>query len=157
MKKIELTQGQVALVDDIDYEYLSQWKWCASWIGKNFRPMRFPWIDGKQKTLYMYTVIANRMGIDSKLIDHIDRNSLNNQRSNLRSATHSQNQHNRGAPLNSKTGVKGVSFYKPNGKYQANITIDRKQYHLGLFDTISEAEKIVIAKRKELVGEFAHD
>jgi hypothetical protein len=40
MKELELTQGQVALVDDIDYDYLSQWKWCAAWEYNGFRATR---------------------------------------------------------------------------------------------------------------------
>ncbi len=94
------------------------------------------------------------MGIDAKCIDHKDQNPLNNQRSNLRAATHSQNQHNRGAQKNSKTGVKGVSFDKTQGNYQTRIEIKGKQYCIGRFDTIAKAEAVVQQKREELVGEF---
>ncbi len=83
MKTIQLTQGQVTLVDDIDYEYLNQWKWCAQRYPNGFRVVRTVPIDGKRKTLRMHTAVAKRMGFDSKLIDHKDQNPLNNQRSNL--------------------------------------------------------------------------
>lgn len=155
MKTIELTQGQVTFVDDIDYEYLMQWKWCANWMSKGYRAVRtLPQVEGGG-ALRLHTVIAQRMGIDSKLIDHKDQNPLNNCRSNLRAATHSQNQHNRGMQKNNRTGAKGVSFQKASGKYMSQIKLHGKTYYLGYFDTIPEAEAVVIAKRKELVGEFA--
>ena len=103
----------------------------------------------------MHTVVAQRMEIDSKRIDHIDHKPLNNQRSNLRSATGSQNSHNRWPQSNSKTGVKGVCFEKARGKYRARIEVEGKLYSLGCFDTILEAEAVVVSKRKELMGEFA--
>jgi hypothetical protein len=155
MKKIKLTQGQVTLVDDIDYEYLSQWKWYANWDHNCFRAKRNLPIDGKRKALFIYTVIAERMGIDNTQIDHKDRNPLNNCRYNLRPATASQNGHNRGVQSDSTTGVKGVSFHKRAGKYTTRIKLHGKQHHLGYFDTLDEAKKVVRKKREELAGEFA--
>lgn len=156
MKKIQLTQGQVTSVDNIDYEYLLQWKWCAVWDGKNFRPKRSSSrVNGKQKNIYIYTMIAKRMGINAKRIDHKDQNPLNNCRLNLRAATVSQNGQNRSANSNNTTGVKGVYFEKSSGRYRAYIKVEGKRYNLGRFDTIAEAEKVVQQKRKELVGEFA--
>ena len=59
MKKIELTQGQVALVDDCDYEYLSQWKWYAAWMKGGFRAKRnSPTVNGKRKNILMHTIVA---------------------------------------------------------------------------------------------------
>lgn len=154
--KIKLTQGKFVLVDDIDYRYLSQWKWFAAWTNSGYYAKRnSPRIDGKQKAILMHRVIAERMGIDSKMIDHKDRNTLNNQRENLRAATRSQNMHNHGFNKNNTTGVKGVYFCQQYGRYKAQITVEGKQHFLGRFDTIPEAEAVVIAKRKELVGEFA--
>jgi len=156
VKTIKLTQGQVALVDNIDYEYLSQFNWYANWNRNCFRAMRHtPQVNGKRKILFIHTAVAERMGIDSRMIDHKDQNPLNNRRSNLRVATNSQNLHNCGAPSNNTTGVKGVHFHKSSGKYQAEITVKGTRYYLGLFDTIEEAKVVIVAKRKELVGEFA--
>ena len=151
-EEIHLTQGQVTLVDDVDYEYLMQWEWCAIWDGKSFRAKR---TNNEKKTILMYTVIAERMGIDFRRVDHIDHNPNNNQRSNLRFATVSQNLHNRGPNKNSTTGVKGVYLNKANGRYKAQIRVEGKYYYLGYFDTIPEAAVVVQKKRRELVGEFA--
>jgi hypothetical protein len=154
MQEIELTQGQVALVDDVDYEYLSQWKWYAGWYRNCFRARRTTY-NGKKKAVHMSIVVAERMGIDAKCIDHKDRNPLNNQRSNLRPATDAQNGHNCEAYSTSKTGVKGVWFDEARGKFQTAIWFEGKRYALGRFYTLPEAAAVVQKKREELVGEFA--
>lgn len=158
MKKIKLTQDQVALVSDIDYEYLMQWKWHVGLCsGGHWRPKRNVTVADGRTTLRIHTVIAERMGIVAEHIDHIDQNSLNNCRLNLRGATKSQNEHNRTAQRNSLTGVKGVYFDKKRGKYRARIQVEGRKFNLGYFDTLAEAANVVQRKRKELVGEFAHD
>lgn len=87
-------------------------------------------------------------------IDHIDRNPLNNNIENLRIATQSQNQINSRKPKNNTTGYKGV-LATPSGKFQARLGFNGKKLYLGLFDTAEEANACVIAKTKELYGEFA--
>ena len=159
MREIQLTQGKVALVDDIDYEYLMQFNWYAMRQVRKYRPVRsLKKADGAWVTVYMYHDIAERMGIDLEAashIDHIDNETLNNCRSNLRAATVSQNLHNTGVPRNSKTGVKGVCFHKASGQYQAKICVRGKLHWLGTHVTIAEAERVIVAKREELCGEFA--
>lgn len=132
MKTIELTQNQMTLVDDVDYEYLNQFKWNASWYHKGYRAVRTSKVNGKKKTIRMHRVIAKRMGIDS-MVDHKDRNPLNNCRSNLRAATNSQNLHNRGPQSNSLTSIKGVCFHKQTSKYHAQITVEGKKTSSWIF------------------------
>lgn len=155
VRKIELTQGKVALVDAVDYEYLMRWNWYAMWNGRNWYARRsVRSVNGLSGTkTFMHTEVAKRICIDHTRIDHIDQNTLNNCQNNLRYATVSQNGHNRGVQKNSITGVKGVQ--RIGKRYRARIKLHGKRYWLGHFDTIAEAEKVVIAKRKELVGEFA--
>jgi len=88
------------------------------------------------------------------LVDHKDRNPLNNKIENLRLATKSQNQINKKLPKTNTTGFKGV-FITPNGKYQARLGHNGIQLYLGLFDTAKEANECVIINRKKLYGEFA--
>ncbi len=154
MKEIKLTQGKVALVDDVNYEYLMQWKWYANWYRNCFRAARTGRTNEK-KTIYMSIVVAERMGIDASHIDHKDRNPLNNQHSNLRPATAAQNGHNCVVQKNSTTGVKGVWLDRKVDKYRAEIVFEGKRYGFGYFDTIPEAAAVVRKKREELVGDFA--
>lgn len=86
-------------------------------------------------------------------IDHIDCDPLNNRWSNLRQATGSQNTANQRQLKDGK--LKGVSFLKKYGKYQAQIKRGGKSIYLGLFDAEQQAHDAYVAKAKELFGEFA--
>lgn len=140
MKKIELTQGKYALVDDHDYKFLMQWKWCAAKSGNTYYAIRACRINGKRTTIRMHRVIAERMCLDlSHEIDHKGRNGLNNQRYNIRDSTGKQNQENRGLNKNNKSGVKGVDFHKASDMWRATIRHNGKLIHLGLFDRLKDA------------------
>jgi hypothetical protein len=76
-------------------------------------------------------------------IDHIDCVKTNNDISNLRNVTNQENQFNR-------TKSKGYSFHKKTGKYKAEIQLNRKKIHLGLFDTPDEAREAYLNKKEEL-------
>lgn len=86
-------------------------------------------------------------------IDHKDGNSLNNIYRNLRPATHTQNMFNKVVRLNNKLGVKGVR-QKRNGRYEARIKIDKRDYSLGIYDTIEKASHRYDEVAKNVHGEF---
>jgi hypothetical protein len=81
----------------------------------------------------------------SKIVDHIDRNRLNNKITNLRLVTRSENGLNASLPSNNTTGVVGVSYCNTNKKFFAAITINYKNHFLGYFENIEDA---VAARRK---------
>ena len=144
MKEIPLTQGKVALVDDIDYEFLNQCKWCANKQRNTFyaqRATRKP--DGKWTTISMHQALAERLGFKHQA-DHINRNGLDNQRHNLRDATTKQNNENAGLRSDNTSGYKGVSCHKDGSKWRARIFHNGKDKHLGLFDKLEDA----VAARK---------
>jgi hypothetical protein len=96
MKEIQLTQGKVALVDDEDYEYLNQWKWCArkGKLGTFYakRTVRNN-ITNTYKTIYMHRIILN---ITNRFIyvDHENHDGLDNQKSNIKACTPKENANN---------------------------------------------------------------
>ena len=90
-----------------------------------------------------------------EFVDHINGNGFDNRIENLREVTHSQNLMNSKLRDTNKTGVKGVHWHKKSQKWYAVITTNKKQKHLGQFDTIEEAEKVVKCARNDLHGEFA--
>ena len=130
MKKIKLTQGKFALVDDVDYKWLNQWKWCAMYSYGNWYAMR-----GKRPQIFMHRLILNTpFGMDT---DHINHNTLDNKHCNIRVCTHQQNSFN-GKPRKGTSKYKGVSWFKRDKKWRAYIVLNNKQIHLGYF--ISEIE-----------------
>jgi hypothetical protein len=144
MREIPLTQGKIALVDDEDFEFLSQWKWCADKGRNTFyaaRKVRKP--DGKRTTIRIHQVLAELMGF-KRVADHIDGNGLNNQKHNLQDLTHKQNIEKARLSKRNTSGHKGVGWYKRDSKWQALITHVGEQEHLGYFDKIENA----IAARK---------
>ena len=156
MIEIPLTQGQVALIDDEDYDLVSQHKWCASWnkrtksyyaVTKIIKP------DGKQTTLRMHRLIMNAK--KGEQVDHINHNTIDNQKENLRLCTGSQNSHNQGKRSNNTSGYKGVCRHKASGKWQAQISLSGKKIYLGNFATKEEAYEAYCKAALELHGEFA--
>ena len=88
-------------------------------------------------------------------IDHINGICSDNRLCNLRLATNAQNQRNRPLFRNSSTGVKGVSWNKGRGRYEAYIKVDGKRKHLGLFDCVEEAACAYRKAAEEFHGDYA--
>lgn len=147
-KKIPLTQGKFATVDDSDYVQLSQHKWHAQFIYNKFYAAR----HSGNKYIYMHREIMD-VNDPTVKVDHRDGDGLNNQRSNLRNGTHKQNLCNRGPQANNTSGYKGV--FATGKKFLAYIKHNQKFIRIGEFDTAEEAAKARDAKAKELHGEFA--
>lgn len=138
MKEIQLTQGKVALVDDEDYNSVSQLKWYAKKDSCNFYAARNIKINGKRTTQRMHQFIIGSVP-NSMLIDHIDGDGLNNQRFNFRICTCKQNQMNSKIRKNKNCQFKGVTFSKRDKVFIARITIDKKRKTIGRFDNELEA------------------
>ena len=89
-------------------------------------------------------------------IDHINNNNnkLDNNINNLRCATLKENQMNRQINSNNTSNYKGISFFKPSNKWRAQIKINGKMKHLGLFDKIEDAVNCRVKKAEKLFGEY---
>lgn len=132
MKKIKLSKGKVALIDDEDFEYLSKYKWYANEDNKTgkYYAKRAIYINGKQVKIPMQRVILNAPF--NMEIDHINGNTLDNRRTNLRICTHAQNCKN----CIRKKGVskyRGVYWYKNTKRWKSQISIDNKRISLGYY------------------------
>ncbi len=157
MKEIKLTgrhaDGKVAIVDDEDYEWLNQWKWQVR-ISKSgiYYAQR-----GKRRGKTIYRVSMHReilKLVDPAIItDHKDGNGLNNQRSNLRIATKSQNAANRTKKKGASKYL-GVSKLSTGSLWQARIRKDYKWYSKS-FKTEIEAALAYNVMALGLHGEFA--
>lgn len=148
MKEIQLTQNQVALVDDEDYEYLNQWKWCATKRKHTFYAITC--INGKN--ILMHQLLADRWGFKNQ-VDHFDRNGCNNQLSNCRDTTQKQNIERSSLRSDNKSGRKGVYWDKARQKWHAQIRHNGKGLSLGRFDIFEDA---VFAREQAEQEYFTH-
>ena len=116
--------------------------------------------DGHTKNYDVHQLVANEFTTkpetDSRLVvDHIDRNRLNNQISNLRYVSYSQNCMNSNKQLNTSSKYKGVCFHKQNKKWKAQIQLNNKKIHIGYYDGEIDAARAYNTKAVELFGEYA--
>lgn len=155
MKEIQLTQGKVALVDDEDFDYLNQFKWHASKLSGKFYAQRHAKLSNPNniKILMHRDVMKPKKGF---VIDHVDGNTLNNQKNNLRICTHAENMRNSKIPINNTSGFKGVYWNKENEKWTAFIRFNNKRFHLGLFFELKDAAKAYNEGAIKYFGKFAN-
>ena len=151
MKIIKASNGQDIQVDDEYFEHLSQFTWsinsgyAMSGMGK-----------GRGSFTYMHKWIAEKEGLDtSTYVDHKDRNKLNNQASNLRPATSSQNAANRSKRSGCSSSYKGVTYDRATSKWFAQLWVNKKYVLKQRFATEIEAAKAYDKAAFEYFGEFA--
>ena len=137
--------GLVALVDDEDYDWLSQWNWSA--VSTHRRnggyAMRRDNVTGK--TILMHRMILKAS--DGGEVDHINGNGLDNRRCNLRLVTPQQNRRNRSTGRNNQTGYKGVTFDKKSGRWVMSFRV--------VFDSAEEAARVYDQLAAAVFGEHA--
>jgi len=154
--EIALTQGQVAIVDAADFEWLSQWKWqpVIRAGGNCYVSRMFQQDDGTRVRISMHRLIMG--ATKGQVVDHIDHNPLNNTRANLRICTHAENRRNRKPNVNGASKYLGVYWLKSHRKWRAQIRVDKRIKHLGLFACETAAAKAYDAAARTYHGEFAN-
>jgi hypothetical protein len=156
MKRIPLTKGYFALVDDEDFDYLNQWKWQFNSGYAN--RVQYERIDRgiyRNKSIRMHRDLMSAP--NNMQVDHIDGDKLNNQKANLRICTAAQNSRNRRPHVDGTSEFKGVYYDKKTRstrKWKAQITLDYKNYNIGRFSTQEEAAAAYDRKSIELHGEY---
>ena len=159
-REIPLTKGYVTLVDDADFEWLSQWKWfvhidtrgwkCAQRKRDKVEP-------GSTAHIVMHRAILGVAHLRGRFtVDHINHDTLDNRRDNLRLCTSRENSRNRLLNRNSTSGYKGVSWRVRERRWQAYIKTGGKLRGLGYFAVKEEAARAYDAAAVEAFGEFAY-
>lgn len=150
MKKIPLRgkygEGKFVLVDNKDFIWASKIKWHLHKNGNCFYAR-----NGREEKLH-------RLILDAKvgeISDHVNRNTLDNRRLNLRITDKFGNQKNVGIRRDNSSGYKGVNFWKRNSKWVARIQFNNKRISLGSFETPREAAKVYNLAAKKYHGEYA--
>jgi len=160
MKTIGLTRGQVTLVDDEDHDF-SRHKWNADWNNRTRQFYARRSIKGERNlTISMSREILERkLGrrlTSGEVADHINRDTLDNRRSNLRLATLAQNNRNCRKQLGRSSVFKGVCWHTKDQRWRATISIgEHKKAHLGNFLVEEDAARAYDAAAVERFGEFA--
>jgi len=145
MKEIPLTQGRVAVVDDCDFAYLNQFKWHVVGRGGIYAARA-----AKRKLFYMSRDIMRPLpGFE---VDHINHDTLDNRRGNLRICTCQQNTFNRHGHYNSTSKYKGVSFETESNRWRVSIS-DRS---IGRFESEIAAAIAYDKSAREMFGVFAY-
>jgi hypothetical protein len=152
MKQIPLTQGQFALVDDDDFERVNQFKWQAAYspITDSFYAVRRTPAP-ERKAIWMARFIMQTP--PDMICDHVNHDTLNNQKSNLRNCTRAENKMNQRSQ-NTVTGMKNIYVHKK--RYRVEIMLDYKKVYLKSFKNLEEAIQARNEALKKYHGDFSN-
>ena len=143
--EIHFEKGQMAFIDKEDYKKVSSYYW-----GINSQGYLHSRIKGKLVRLHLFI-----LDYPFKTVDHINRNKLDNRKSNLRECEQKENTKNMSVKKNNSSGVSGVSFNKSTGKWRARIMVDRKEISLGHYTSFEQAVKARREGEFKYFGDFA--
>lgn len=154
MRRIPLSKGYFALVDDEYFDFVNQWKWHWS---KGYAVRRHYLGGGKYneqaETLRMHReILGARRGQE---VDHINGDKLDNQLDNLRFCTRSQNTANTALRSTNTSGFRGVTWNKKKQCWEVYLTHNYKHLFLGYFHELPAAVRAWNSKAFELRGDFA--
>jgi hypothetical protein len=147
--QIAVGDASFCLVDELDFEVLSKRRWRLDKEGYVITG----WTPRVER---MHRVIVGLTQADQRIVDHANGDKLDNRRKNLRICSRAQNGQNRGRQRNNRSGFKGVHWVEREGKWRAQITVERSRKTIGDFDTAEEAHAAYCAFAKKLHGEYAN-
>lgn len=150
-KEIKLTKGKVTIVDIEDFDHLNGFNWhiCT----KDTREYAQRSVKNPRNNISMHRYIMNAK--KGEYVDHINGDTLDNRRKNLRLCSNQQNSFNQKKKKNCKSKYKGVKKNNKCNTWTARITFNRVEIYLGSYKTEELAAIVYNEKAKELFGEFA--
>ena len=146
MLKITTSNGNIIFADASDANLLMRFSWCVS---KNGYAVAY--VNGRIQRMHRI-ILGDRLS-DEDDVDHINRIKLDNRRKNIRICSREENLRNSGK-RNNNSGHTGVTVLK-NGRFRASITLNKKQIHLGVYDTMDEAVQARLNGERKYHGSFA--
>jgi hypothetical protein len=153
MKEIPLTKNKVALVDDDVFDQLSQHKWRCIGIDFRYAARRIRRPRQPEQAIYMHReIMAAPAGL---LVDHINGNSLDNRRCNLRLVTDAENNRNKRQRSDNTSGFTGVNFAKRERKWRVSITVNSRNIYIGFFENEVDAARAYNEAAVKHHGQFA--
>lgn len=148
------TKGEEFWFDLEDYDLIKDYCWYKDKDGY-FATKTYGTANPMRITMHRLV-----MGFpDATDIDHIHgkETRYDNRKSNLRTATHSQNNMNKGLQINNSSGITGISWFAKTNQWRAYIIINKKFVHLGLYDNLEDAIKARKEAENKYFGEFSYD
>lgn len=146
---LRLTQNQETLVDNETFIWASNYKWLNNKKKNKFYAIR----RQNKKTIYLHREIMNAQ--KGQYVDHINGNSLDNRKTNLRICSNAENSRNSKTKSNNTSGYKGVVWLKRERKWRSRIKVNYKLIVIGYYNDIKEAAKAYNQAAKEYFGEYA--
>ncbi|WP_223996484.1 HNH endonuclease [Burkholderia gladioli] len=151
MRRIQLTKGASAIIDDDCVALLSRFSWRLNSYG--YAITNIAREDGSRTAIAMHRMIVGR-DIGDLQVDHINGDRLDNRRANLRLCSFTENTRNRGMHKNNKSGFKGI--YAKRSRWVAAIKLNYRRIYLGAYPTPEEAHEVYCLWADMLHGEFAN-
>jgi len=150
--EVVLTKGLLSIIDLEDVEKVSSRNWCAHRAGGKFYAVSNGQVHESFKKMYLHRFI---LGAESELkVDHINGDSLDNRRENLRFASVSENLFNRGKTSKNRSGYKGVFWSQEKGRWKAEVGAHGKKHHVGYFQSAEDAYEAYKNLAESLHGDF---
>ena len=149
MKKIPLTQGRFTIIDDEDFEEVNKYKWYVSneYVARMLLPAN------RRVQISLHRILMNPP--PNLQVDHINGDTLDNRRKNLRVVTLRENVINQKLHKNNTSGYKGVSWDKKLEKWETSINPNGKKIRVGFFNSLLEAVEAYNKSAIKYFGEYA--
>lgn len=147
-RRIPLTQGKEAIVDEGWFAFLNQWKWHYL----NGYAVRTDHSKTKNRRVHMHRLINQTP--EGLQTDHVNGDTLDNRKVNLRSLTNVDNMRNSKLGTKNTSGLRGVSWGKSVNKWTAQISVHNKVIHLGCFVDKYDAHRAYLQACSKFHGEL---